>query len=191
MMKARTKISVTAALLASAFVSGSAFAVPLASGTLGPGDPTFTNPLSGACAVCFYDTVEFTVDTDGLYTFDGFYPGDTSIDENLDGYLILYANSFDPTDAGTNIIASDDDGPGGSNTSQILDVSLMAGTSYFMVVTSFSDAPTSFGQPTGPWELSGEGAGNITVGRDVPAPATLWLALLGLGVLAHRGRRRH
>ena len=148
-------------------------------------DGTFQNPLSSTCAVCAYDVQEFTVDTDGLYTIDAFYPGDSSLDLNMDGYLILYEGGFDPMDASSGIIGSDDDGPAGSTTSQILDIALTAGTTYFLVTTAFDDIPTSFGQPTGPFENTISGPGEITlVGSPVPVPAAVWLlgsALLGLG----------
>ncbi|MEL7448260.1 MAG: choice-of-anchor D domain-containing protein [Pseudomonadota bacterium] len=128
-------------------------------------DGVFANPLSSVCTSCPYDVQGFVVDTDGLYTIDAFYPGDTSIDENMDGYLILFEGNFDPLNP-VNIVASDDDGPGGSNTSQILDVSLSSGQSYFLVTTAFDDAPTSFGQPTGPFENTISGPGGIVLTED-------------------------
>ncbi|MCP3982201.1 MAG: hypothetical protein GY716_23075 [bacterium] len=36
-----------------------------------------------------------------------------------------------------------------------------------MVVSSFTDAPSSFGQPTGPWEVTGTGAGTVTFGTCI------------------------
>lgn len=175
----------TATLGVGLLAFGNASASASYSGVLDGSSPTFQNPLSGTCASCAYDVQAFTVDTDGLYTIDAFYPGDTGLDENLDGYLILYADGFDPMDAATGIIGSDDDGPGGSNTSQILDIALTAGTTYFLVTTSFDDAPTSFGQNLGPFENTIAGAGNVTlVGAPIPVPAAVWLlgsALIGLG----------
>ncbi|MEM6640457.1 MAG: VPLPA-CTERM sorting domain-containing protein [Pseudomonadota bacterium] len=155
------------------------------SGSLENTDPTWDGCGSGAATGCFYDVVEFTVDADGLYTFDAFYPGDTGLDENLDGVLEIYEGSFDPLAPGG--IAFDDDGPGGSNTSQILDVDLDAGVTYFAVISSFSNAPTSFGQATGDWELSASGAGNVTF---VPVPAAVWMMLSALGALGFTRRRR-
>ena len=81
-----------------------AFTMPMASGVLDGTEPTFENPATTVTTITSYDLVEFFVDTDGLYTFDAFYPGDTAADENLDGYLLLYANMFNPaatTDAAT------------------------------------------------------------------------------------------
>ena len=168
-----------------AFGSASAGTASYAGDLSSDADGTFQNPLSSACAICAYDVQEFTVDTDGLYIIDAFYPGDASLDLNMDGYLILYEGGFDPMDASTGIIASDDDGPAGSTTSQILDVALTAGTTYFLVTTAFDDVPTSFGQPTGPFENTISGPGEIDlVTAPVPVPAAVWLlgsALIGLG----------
>ena len=173
-------LSVGSASAATAVYSGDTSTSP---------DGFFANPLT-SCAVCAYDVQEFSVDASGLYDIDAFYPGDDSQDLNLDGYLILYEGAFDPADAGTGIIASDDDGPGGQNTSQILGASLTAGTSYFLVTTAFSETPTSFGQPSGPFENTISGDGNITLGgAPIPVPAALWLfgsALIGLGAARRR-----
>ncbi|MEM9055992.1 MAG: VPLPA-CTERM sorting domain-containing protein [Pseudomonadota bacterium] len=183
-MKNRAMLAGTLAAGLLAFGTASASATYSGDTSL-DADGIWDNPLTVACAACAFDVQEFTVDADGLYTIDAFYPGDAANDENLDGYLILYEGSFDPLDGSTGIIADDDDGPGGPTTSQIADVSLTAGTSYFLVTTAFSDAPTTFGQPAGVFENTIAGDGNVTlVGAPIPAPAALWLlgsALIGLG----------
>lgn len=156
--------------------------------SLGGTDPTWDGCGSGTATGCFYDAYEFTVTVSGAYDFDAFYPGDTSIDANLDGIIEIYDSAFDPTQPGVNSIAFDDDGPGGSNTSQILALGLTAGTTYIYVQSSFSDVPTSFGQPTGPYEMTIQGPGDIMLvnGVPVPAPGMLFLmvcGLFGLGLL--------
>lgn len=162
-------------------------------GTLDDTDPVWDGCGLGSAVDCAYDAIEFIVDTSGLYTFDAFYPGDASADENLDGIIEIYEAAFDPLLVGLNSIAFDDDGPGGSNTSQIADLNLSAGTDYFLVVSSFTDVPNSFGQPLGPWEVTASSnAGNVTFNsapNDVPAPSVLWLlgaGLLGAGVIRRR-----
>ena len=160
--------------------------VTVISGSLDVSDPTWDGCGSSTASGCNYDALAFTVTADGMYDFDAFYAGDTSLDLNLDGILEIYDDSFDPLSPGAGSIAFDDDGPGGSNTSQILDVSLTTGTTYFLVVSSFSDAPTSFGQPNGEWEVTISGPGKVQV---VPVPAALWLlgsASRGMGVLRRR-----
>ena len=138
---------------------------------------------------CAFESIQFTVDADGAYTLTTLYAGDTTLDENLDGYIYVYENSFDSTDNGVSAIASDDDYSGdfgcvGPNCSQVM-VGLTAGTSYFLVITSFDDAPSSFGQNEGPWEIVGaDGPGNVTFKAPVPVPGALLLmasGLLGLG----------
>ncbi len=169
--------------------SASAGTVSYSGDTAGTPDGFFANP-NGVCDPCAYDVQEFNVDADGLYTIDAFYPGDTDADANMDGYLLLYLDSFDSLSPGDSI-ALDDDGPGGSNTSQIANVALTAGNSYFLVTTAFDDVPTSFGQPSGAFENTISGLGNISLGGAtvVPEPGLLWLlgaALIGLGVTRRR-----
>lgn len=173
-------------LLAVAGVSHAGMAT--ITGSLDTTDPQWNGCGSSLATGCYYDFYEFTVTLNGAYNFNAFYPGDTSIDENLDGIIEIYQGSFDPTQPGVNAIGFDDDGPGGSNTSQILGLGLTAGTTYIYVQSSFSDVATSFGQPTGPYEMTIDGPGDINVGNgtDVPAPGMLFLlvsGLFGLGLL--------
>ncbi len=159
------------------------------SGSLDLSDPTWGGCGSTVPLSCNYDVVEFTVDTTGLYTIDTFYPGDVPADENLDGYIRVFESAFDPANDGIDQIAFDDDGPGGQNTSQILDLTLTAGTSYFLVVTSFTDVPTIFGQPNGAWEADANGVGEVTFAAPIPVPAAVWLMMSGLiGLIAMRRR---
>ncbi len=75
----------------------------------------------------------FTVDVTGLYTVDSDQDGG-----NWDGYIFIYETCFDPLDQTTNYVAGDDDGPGGLGTSQIADVTLTAGTEYYLITTGFA-----------------------------------------------------
>ncbi len=175
-------LAVTAMLALSNF----ALAATTVSGSLDASDPTWDGCGTSAAVGCNYDTVVFTVDTSGAYNFDAFYPGDVDLDLNLDGILEIYEGGFDPLSPGLGAIGFDDDGPGGSNTSQILGLGLTAGTTYYAVISSFTNEPTSFGQPNGAWELTIDGPGTATV---VPVPAALWLlgsAILGMGVFRRR-----
>ncbi|MFK8017635.1 MAG: VPLPA-CTERM sorting domain-containing protein [Gammaproteobacteria bacterium] len=168
------------------------------SDTLDGSEPTFDHPVSGATTLTSYDTISFTVDADGMYDFLSFYPGDTDADENMDGVLLIY-DGFDPLDPSTGLLASDDDysagdvaGLGafdgacvGSNCSGF-SAMLTAGTTYTLVQTSFTDVANTFGQPTGSYDLTLTGAGNITV---VPVPAAVWLMMSGLAGLGFMRRK--
>lgn len=171
-------------------LSTSAFAVTSNfTGSLDASDPLWIGCGSSAATDCNYDVIKFTVSASGLYDFDAFYPGDTGSSANLDGILEIYENSFDAGAPGLSSIGFSDDGPDGSNTSQILGLSLSTGTTYFAVISSWDSAPTSFGQPNGPWELTINGPGSADP-NVVPVPAAIWLMGSGLAGLAALRRRR-
>ena len=165
------------------------------SGTIDGSEPTFDNPLSGATTLTSYDTVEFTVTADGMYDFLSFYAGDVDADENMDGYLLLYAGSGI---GGSAIVGDDDYTAGdigglaafdgacvGSNCSGF-SATLTAGTTYTLVQTSFTDVANSFGQPTGSYDITATGSGDI---RVVPVPAAVWLMMSGLAGLGFMRRK--
>ncbi len=74
---------------------------------------------------------DLQVGSDGLYSL-------SSAQSGYDGYLLLYQNSFDPLDQTANFVAGDDDGNGGIGTSDIENISLVAGTRYIIVDTGFA-----------------------------------------------------
>ncbi|HWT16152.1 MAG TPA: DUF11 domain-containing protein [Patescibacteria group bacterium] len=107
------------------------------------GAATWTRPfsdcsgLSGLGVGVGYHAQEFTVSATGAYDL-------TSIqDGSADGFLLLYAGAFDPTDQLTNCQAGSDDGVGGIGTSEILGENLTAGTTYILVTTAFEPGEES------------------------------------------------
>lgn len=169
------KLLAGAALLSLSFSASAA----TFSGSLDPTDPTWDGCGSGAATGCNYDTVVFEVTADGAYDFTATYTDAM----NLDGILEIYEGSFDPLAPGVGSIGFDDDGPAGSTESQILGLGLTAGTTYIAVISSFSDVPTSFGEPNGAWELDITGPGAV-----IPVPAAVWL--FGSGLIGLLGLRR-
>ncbi len=107
------------------------------------GDPTWNRPAdtgdgtSGSCSLSGigtavpYETENFTVAADGEYAVETNYDG-------YDGYLLLYAGSFNPADQCQNLIALSDDF-NGFGSSRIESVELTAATNYVAVVTGFGN----------------------------------------------------
>ncbi len=182
-MEIHMKFSKTLTVVAM-LAAGSIASAQMASGTLDGTEPTWDNPDTGSTVLTSVDVLEFTVDTTGLYTFDAFYPGDSDADEQLDGTISIFEGSFDPGMPGASV-AFDDDGPGGQNTSQILGAALTAGTTYFYVQSSFTDVATSFGQPTGDWELTISGDGTASIVPAAPT-AALFAGMAGFGLTRRR-----
>ncbi len=119
-----------------------------------------------------YSVIEVGVTASGAYNF-------ASV-QDYDGYLHVYAGSFNPLDQLTGLIGANDDGVGGIGTSNIDAVALTAGTSYFVVTSAFAAADMGTFTNT----IDG-GPGKAFA---VPAPSAL--ALLGLGGLVAGRRRR-
>lgn len=180
-------------------VSVSLFSVPVFAGTqtlssvLDGSEPTFDQPLSIAITQTPYDTYEFTVAEDGMYSVLSFYAGDPVTAAHLDGVLLLY-EVFHPQDAAAFLAGSDDytdqelpslgdfdDDCIGANCSGF-DVALTSGTTYILVQTAFTDTSTSFGQPTGAYEITLTGPGVF----PFPIPASFWLFASALGALGFR-----
>lgn len=193
------KCMAIAGFIAAATIAGAASADTVTfNGVLEDGDGIFDSPHGSSTPTEFlFDAVEFSVDADGEYGFYSFYPGNVDADENMDGLLILYTGSFDPANPDNSTSFDDDytagdvailagfDGDAVGQNASGFAANLVAGETYFLVQTTFSDSPTSFGQPNGPYESVITGPGNISI---IPAPAAF--ALLGLGGLAVSRRRR-
>jgi hypothetical protein len=170
------------------------------------GSPTMTGrpfSLAGTSAGSFnFHSQPFYVSAGGEYTAEA---NTNPPFGGYDGFLLIYVNSFDPSQPLLNLIAGDDDYSGafsvlsgssasGVRASRIIlgdssnfggaltGLNLMAGTQYYAVHTSFSPGAA------GTFEAGiGNGPGNVTLGI-VPAPSSL--ALLGLGGLVVARRRR-
>lgn len=139
------------------------------------------NPTANAVG---YDLVPFHVATSGSYTM--------GIATSYDSYLALYHDSFDPANAVANAQHANDDGynvlrrsslgpldvDNDTNGTSRFDDNLVAGTQYYLVVSTYANNQTGnyFGQIVGP--------GNVTLGI-VPEPAGA-LGLLGLALLRRR-----
>ncbi|MFK8028934.1 MAG: VPLPA-CTERM sorting domain-containing protein [Gammaproteobacteria bacterium] len=130
-----------------------------------------------------YSVQTFSVTEDGMYDITSIQ-GLNSVDTQFDGMIFLYADAFDPTNGLMNGVAADDDGAGGSGTSDILGVSLTAGTTYYLVTTGFTSEDTVFGAATGPFTNTISGDGDVLLdGSPVPVPAAVWLMISGLAGL--------
>lgn len=174
-MKQFGYVAALAALLALPALAGTA--VYSGDTTGGPlwDRPIGTGPSISGLGPVNYSVQPFIVDAAGLYTIDSVQSDDFGV---WDGYLHLYQGSFDPTDQLTGLIGGNDDGPGGIGTSQILDIALNTGTTYYAVTSGFAAGDV------GGFTNTISGVGNITL---VPEPAAL--SLLALGALALVRRR--
>jgi hypothetical protein len=175
-----------AALALSATLAAPASAATIFGSTIG--GPTFNRPLAGTpptglsavgTAVA-YQVTAFTVSATGSYTFLM-----TSFSTNLDSFLGLHANAFNPLSSLTNAIVYDDDsGPGSDST---FTTNLLAGTSYFAIATGFNNTDS------GEYKLDIDGPGTVTVGGvpgAVPEPGTWAMIIAGFGIVGCALRRR-
>jgi hypothetical protein len=142
------------------------------------GSPTFnravgTSSLSSVGTAVHYDSYTFDVSAAGIYAF--------AASSTFDNYLFLYQGGFDPSSALTNLIADNDDF--GGTTNALLSTSLIASTSYTVVITGFDNSDAGiYGLG-----ISGPGAINLA---GVPEPAAWALMILGFGAVAGAMRRR-
>jgi hypothetical protein len=122
-----------------------------------------------------YSALAFSVSVAGSYSFLS-----TPV-EGWDNYSFLYAGSFNPASPLANVLVGNDDAPGGSGFSRVLD----AGKTYVFVTTVFDGDPDqSF---WGSFHNSISGPGSVTA---VPEPQSYALMGLGLAALAFARRRR-
>jgi hypothetical protein len=158
------------------------------SGELDTSSPTFLNPDTGLPDPAFFQTFEFNVPETGEYHILSFYDGDPATGEYLDGFLALY-EAF----PGSSIVFNDnysaggiaalsefDDACFGQNCSAF-SVFLTAGFTYQLLQTSFTGSPHLQGFPTGSYETTIVGPGQLVT---LPLPAALWLFGSGLAGLA-------
>jgi hypothetical protein len=150
------------------------------------GDPTWqrtvgmSSSLSSVGTAVSYETQAFSVSASGNYTITSAY------DEaaGYDGYLHLYASSFDPTDQLTNLMAGDDD-YGTVYAAQMADVSLVSGATYIIVNSGFSN------DDYGVYTTEITGRGDIQLGGGCPTvPVPTSLGLVAVGCLSVLRRRR-
>ena len=152
------------------------------------GDPTYNRVLSGipptgsslVGTAVRYDVLQFQVTSNGGYDF--LLTGDQPV--NWDTFLTIYANSFDPGSAMTNVIAASDDFPS-IGISGFTGLNLLANTSYFAVIAGFSNSDA------GRWtlDITGEGA-VVAVGGAIPEPASWAMMIGGFGFIGAAMRRR-
>lgn len=121
-----------------------------------------------------YETQILSVNVSGEYTIATEY-------ENFDGYVHLYDEQFNPFDPFLGCIDGDDDsGPGGLSTSQLNNVFLHAGRSYYIVNSGFNDTDSG----TYTTRISGPGGVFLQAGTfSLAALSGLWFdpALDGSG----------
>ncbi len=125
------------------------------------GGPEWDRPFAdGTCCSGLgpvrYSAQSFYVGASGAYDVE-------SIQDGWDGYLFIYADSFDPLAQTVNFVAGDDDGNGGIGTSNIDGVNLDANRTYIIVTTGFAAGDE------GAFTNNIDGAGPITLGDFNPA----------------------
>jgi hypothetical protein len=157
-------------------------------GTTTLNDPTYNRPLSGipptglsaVGTAVHYNVLSFEVTASGSYDF--LLTGDDPA--NWDTFLGLHSGSFDPSSGLANALAYSDDFPtiGLSGFSY----NLLAGTSYFAIVTGFEN------DDVGAWTLTIAGPGTaFTPGTGgVPEPAAWGMLIGGFGLAGAAVRRR-
>ncbi len=186
------------------------------SGALTANSLTFDNPGGSTLGsgIHYYSAFQFTVSTSGAYTFEMASPNTSTSGQSnaLDTYLRLYAVTFNPGAPGAGIASNDDftgaltvlPGPyagtisgtatgftGAQPSSRLASIALTAGTTYYLINTSFRE--TTYVTPltgnvsgaTGPWYTGINGPGTV---NPVPEPASM--IVLGLGAAALLRRRR-
>lgn len=179
-----------AAIIVNAMIAGAALAQTSVSydGTNDPGDGSWDRPIAGGPTISGLGPVQFSVQAFTTDTTDIY---DLSSAQDYDGYIHLYAGSFDPTDQLANLIDGDDDGDGGIGTSDLDAVSLTAGVVYFLVTSAF--AAGDVGTFTNTIEsLNFDAVITLLDGSTnvIPLPAAFPLFLAGLAGLGVARRRK-
>jgi hypothetical protein len=202
-------------LITAAFVVTASFAAAqnaYFTGTLSANDPTWNRPfedgsgLSGVGTSVFFDVQPFFVAANGTFTFETVAP----TPNNYDTFAFIYQNVFNPATPLVNFVGGDDDftgtfailpGPfavppngtgsgGASPASQVLNVSLLAGTQYYAINSSFSNgAVGTYFSGIGGRSVTGAPI-EVTLGLIPVVPEPASMAVLGMGALALLRRRR-
>lgn len=142
------------------------------------GGPTFDRPLASLTGLSSigegvsYNAIQFSVDTDGEYSF-------TLHGLGFDTFLILYQNAFDPSDSLANGVVANDDLVSLRTSGFASD--LTAGTQYFVVVTGFDP------DDAGAYSLTISGDGVISA---VPEPEAWLMLAFGLAAITYAQRRK-
>ena len=130
-----------------------------------------------------YDAFGFTASQAGNYQI-------TTQAPTYDGYLFLYAGSFDAKNPSLNLLSSSDDGT--SFTNSALTASLKAGINYYAVNTTYSVFSSNevFYPNAAGFTTKISGPGTITALAAVPEPETYAMLLAGLGLMGYVAKRR-
>ena len=150
------------------------------------GGPTYNRPLAGTPPTVFsdvgtavnYSVIGFSVGTAGPYSL--------TVASGFDSFLTLYSGAFDPLNPFANAIAADDDSAPTRDFDARIISNLMTTSSYFAVVSAFSNGVS------GAFTLTIDGPGSITPAGVIPEPATWAMMLAGFAMMgsALRYRRR-
>jgi hypothetical protein len=175
--------NILGALVISAVSVTTAFAADYSyTSALTADSPSFVRPLR-SFGDYRYSAVGFTASTSGLYQV-------TTQAPTYDGYLFLYAGSFDARNPSTNLLQSSDDGTNFMNSS--LSAQLQAGVNYYAVNTTYSVySSNAFAYPNAAgFTTTISGPGSIAPLAAVPEPETYAMLLAGLGLMGYVVRRR-
>ncbi|CAF1581071.1 unnamed protein product, partial [Adineta steineri] len=96
-------------------------------GRLSSSNPVFRRP-GGSSGYFYYQAIQVTVSTSGLYSF-------ISTDA-MDSFGCLYSDFVDPSYPSQNLISTDDDGAG--NQQFRINATLQYGRTYVLIVTTFN-----------------------------------------------------
>ncbi|CAF1226131.1 unnamed protein product [Rotaria sordida] len=97
------------------------------SSTLSANSPIFYRPYGASDAYYYFQAIQITVPTTGIYMFTS--------NSDIDTRAYFYETSFDPSDPLINLITDDDDS-GDIDYQFRLDVNLQSGRTYILVVTT-------------------------------------------------------
>lgn len=129
-----------------------------------------------------FDAYLFTVDLSGAYDFSLVATDPV----NFDTYIHLYQTGFSAADPEANFMRANDDAAGGVNAGSALsNITLAAGTQYYLIADGFSAVDY------GAYTATISGPGNITAAAAPEPSAALLIGLAALGGigLLRRARR--